>query len=209
MICINLLPPERQRKERIPLPRFLAMNAAIIICALLLIWNVYQYRETKQQSAIYNTKKEDLESLLKKVELYDQMLVDETELNKWNKTAAEIKNTRSFLWWEKIDELWDVIHSSHDIWITSLQALDGPPPGRRADTKIEASISMNCLAAGSSSDRMTSFRIELKNHPGLKETFNLGLNEPPQFQVIAQPEYKEESAVKFDIDLAKELKVKK
>lgn len=209
MIRINLLPPERQRKERTPLPRFLAMNAAIIICALLLIWNIYLYRGVKQQTIEYNTKKENLESLLKQVEPYDQMLIDETKLNEWNKAATEIKNTRSFLWWEKIDDLWNVIYSSHDIWITALQALDGPPPGRRADTKIEASITINCLAAGSSSDRMTSFRKELKNHPGLKETFNLGLNEPPQFQVIAQPEYKEEFAVKFDIDLAKELKIKK
>jgi len=209
MIRINLLPPERQRKERTPLPRFLAMNASIIICALLLIWDVYQYMDIKPQTAEYETKKGDLESLLKQVKPYDQMLVEETKLNAWNKAATEIKNTRSFLWWEKIDELWDVIHDCRDIWITSLQAFDGPPPGRRADVKIEAAISMNCFAAGSSSDRMTNFRIKLKNHLGLKEIFNLGLNEPPQFQVIAQPEYKEGFAVKFDIDMARELKTKK
>jgi hypothetical protein len=209
MIRINLLPPERQRKERTPLPRFLAMNAAIIICALLLIWDVYQYRSIKQQTTVYNTQKENLDSLLKQVEPYDQMLTEETKLNEWNKAAMEIKNTRSFFWWEKIDELWDVINSCRDIWITSLQALDGPPPGRRAGSQIEASIIMNCFAAGSSSDRMTNFRVKLKNHPGLKEIFNLGLNEPPQFQVVAQPESKEEFAVKFDIDLAKELKTKK
>jgi len=209
MIRINLLPPERQRKEKTPLPRFLAMNASIIICALLLIWDVYQYMGINPRATEYETKKGYLESLLKQVTPYDQMLVEETKLNGWNKAATDIKNTRSFLWWKKTDELWDVIHDSRDIWITTLQAFDGPPPGRRADVKIEASISMKCLAAGSSSDRMTNFRIKLKNHPGLKETFNLGLNEPPQFQVIAQPGYKEEFAVKFDIDLAKELKVKK
>ena len=53
---------------------------------------------------------------------------------------------------------------------------------------------------------MTSFRGKLKGHQGLKETFNLGINEPPQFTVVAQPQYKEEFAVKFDIDLAKEKK---
>jgi hypothetical protein len=211
MIRINLLPQERQRKERTPLPRFLAMNAAIIICALLLFWNAYLFMGIKRLKTEGEAKKENLSSMLKQVEPYDQMLVEEKNLSEWNKAAAEIKNTRSFLWWEKIDELWDIIHSARDIWITSLQALDGPPSSfrRSGDVKIEASISMNCLAAGASSERMTSFRITLKNHPGLRETFNFGLNEPPQFHVEAQPEYKEEFAVKFDIDLMRELKVKK
>lgn len=209
MIRINLLPEERRRKEKTPLPRFLAMNAAIIICLLMGIWNASMYVGIKQQTERLRTDKGNLVDLQKQTAEYNKMLAEEEKLNKWNEAAAQIKNTREFYWWEKIDELWDVIYGAHDVWITSLQATEAAPPSHRSKTPVSASISMGCFAAGMSSERMTSFRVKLKGHQGLRETFNLGINEPPQFSVVAQPQYKEEFAVKFDIDLSREKKIKK
>jgi Tfp pilus assembly protein PilN len=209
MIRINLLPEERRRKEKTPLPRFLAMNAAIIVCLLLGIWNVYMYVGIKQQTERLRADKVNLTDLQKQTLDYNKMLTEEKKLSEWNKAAEQIKNTREFRWWEKIDELWDVIYGARDVWITSLQAIEAAPPSHRSKTPVSASISMGCFATGMSSDRMTSFRMKLKAHQGLKETFNLGINEPAQFSVVAQPQYKEEFAVKFDIDLSREKKIKK
>ena len=209
MIRINLLPEERRRKEKTPLPRFLAMNAAIIICLLLGIWNAYMYVGIKQQTDRLRTDKGSLADLQKQTSEYSKMQAEEQKLNEWNKAATQIKETREFYWWETIDDLWDVIYGARDVWITSLQAAETAPPSFRSKTPVSASISMGCFAAGMSSERMTSFRVKLKGHPGLKETFNLGINEPPQFSVVAQPLYKEEFAVKFDIDLSREKKIKK
>jgi Tfp pilus assembly protein PilN len=211
MIRIDLLPLERQRKERTPLPRFLAMNAAIIICMLLLVWNIFLYRDISILQEKLAAIKKQLSNLLQQTEPYDRMLAEEKKLDSWNKAATEVKNTRSFFWWEKIDEIWDVIYNARDIWITSLEASSAAPSSSRAGatkTQIESSIKMNCFSAGASSEKMTSFRIKLKNHPGLKETFDR-LNEPPQFQVMPQPEYQEGFVVKFDIELSRELKPKK
>ncbi len=206
MIRINLLPEERRRKEKTPLPRFLAMNAAIIICLLLGIWNVYMYVGIEKQTERLRTDKGNLADLQKQTLEYNKMLAEEQKLNEWNEAATQIKNTREFYWWEKIDELWDVIYGARDVWITSLQATEAAASGNRGKAQVSASISMGCYAAGISSERMTSFRVKLKGHQGLKETFNLGINEPPQFSVVAQPQYKEEFAVKFDIDLSREKK---
>jgi Tfp pilus assembly protein PilN len=213
MIRIDLLPLERQRKERTPLPRFMAMNAAIIICMLLVVWNIFLYLDTGRLQEKLTGMKKQLANLLQQTEPYDRMIAEEKKLDAWNKSATEVKNTRSFLWWEKIDEIWDVIYDAKDIWITSLEASDmsaSSPSSRAGSTKtqIESSIKINCLATGASSDKMTNFRIKLKNHSGLKETFDR-LNEPPQFQVIPQPDYQEGFAVKFDIELSRELKQKK
>jgi len=205
MIRINLLPEERRRKEKTPLPRFLAMNAAIIICLLMGIWNGSMYLGIKQQTDKLRTDRGNLTDLQKQTSEYSKMQAKEQKLSEWNKAALQIKETREFYWWEKIDELWDVIYGAHDVWITSLVAAESAPSSARSK-KVSASISMGCYAAGMSSEKMTSFRGKLKGHQGLKETFNLGINEPPQFTVVAQPQYKEEFAVKFDIDLAKEKK---
>ncbi|MDI6732396.1 MAG: hypothetical protein QME51_00345 [Planctomycetota bacterium] len=201
MIRIDLLPEERRHKERTPLPRFLAMNAAIIVCLLLIIWNVYIIADINRLEEREKADSTTLQRLQKETQGYDNMLKKERELSEWNKAMSQIMDTRAFFWWEKIDELWDVINNAGDIWIASLQALDSAPGGYRGGGKAESAISMNCFTAGISSERMTGFRIKLKNHEGLRKTFNLGLNEPPQFQVVAQPEYQEEFAVSFNIDL--------
>lgn len=206
MIRIDLLPEERRRKERTPLPRFLAMNAAIVICLLLIVWNAYMFMDIRKQKDKLRLNKEELADLQKKTADYNNMLAEEKKLSEWNNAAVQIKNTREFYWWEKIDELWDVIYGARDVWITSLQAAETAPGGLRAKVPVSASISMGCFAAGYSSDRMTSFRLKLKSHQGLMETFNLKINEPPQFTVVAQPQYKEEFAVKFNIDMGREKK---
>lgn len=209
MIRINLLPEERRRKEKTPLPRFLAMNAAIIICLLLGTWDAYTYVDINRKTEMLRTDKDALSKLQIQTSDYNNMLAEEQKLNEWNNAAAQIKNTRQFYWWEKIDELWDVIYGARDVWITSMQAAESAPSSYRSKTPVSASISMNCLAAGFSSDRMTNFRIKLKSHQGLMETFNLKINEPPQFSVVAQPQTKEEFAIKFDIDMSRERKDKK
>ena len=179
------------------------MNAAIIICLLLGIWNAFMYVGINQQTEKLRTDTGNLADLQKQTSEYTKMLADEQKLSEWNKAAAQIKNTREFYWWEKIDELWDVIYGARDVWITSLMASESAPPSSRGKAKVSASISMGCYAAGMSSERMTSFRVKLKGHQGLMETFDLGINEPPQFILVAQPQYKEEFAVKFDIDMSR------
>jgi hypothetical protein len=209
MIRINILPEERRRKEKTPLPRFLAMNAAIIVCLLLGVWNVWMYFDIKGQSDILKSSKEELADLQKQTANYNKLLADEKKLAEWNSAATQIKNTREFYWWEKVDELWDVIYSAKDIWITSFNASETAPSSVRGKAQVSAAISMGCFATGMSSDRMTSFRMRLKSHPKLKETFNLGINDPPQFTVVAQPQFKEEFAVRFDIDMSRKKETKK
>ncbi|MBI5778759.1 MAG: hypothetical protein HZA49_04825 [Planctomycetes bacterium] len=206
MIRINLLPEERRRKEKTPLPRFLAMNAAVIICLLLGIWDAYTYVDINRKTEMLRTDKDALSKLQIQTADYNTMLAEEQKLSEWNKAALQIKETREFYWWEKIDEIWDIIYGARDVWITSLLANESAPAGYRGKASVSASISMNCLATGFSSERMTNFRLKLKSHQSLMETFNLKINEPPQFSVVAQPQAKEEFAVKFDIDMSRERK---
>jgi len=205
MIRINLLPIEKRRKERTPLPRFIAMNAAIVAC-LLLAFLVFQlYKKQGQLQTDLADAKNMLNLLQEEVKPYDELLKEESSITAWISEADKIKNSRPFMWWEKVDELWDVVVNARDVWITSLQAQDTAQGGYKGKNRaaVTASISMNCLSAGSSPDKMTAFRKSLKSHMGLKETFNFGLNEPPQFLITSVPNTKEEFAVKFYIDLSR------
>ena len=63
MIRINLLPVERRRKEKTPLPRFLILIAGVIACLLLGVWNIQGCAQLKQTEKQLTEKKQERDRL--------------------------------------------------------------------------------------------------------------------------------------------------
>ena len=179
MIKINLLPTEKRKAERTPLPRFLLIASTAAAFFILLFYNLWILKrisdvvdETKNQNNI-------LVSLKPKVDEYERLLAEETALkNKVKEIESLI--TRDVEYWRLVNALWDVIHANPRVWIDDFRILDArTAPGelRRVDPDAKDAVAygvgMRCHVAGEDVVEMTKFRKSLKDHPLLQEILTL------------------------------------
>jgi hypothetical protein len=208
MIKINLLPTEKRKAERTPLPRFLLIASTAAAFFILLFYNLWILKrisdtvdETKNQNNI-------LASLKPQVDKYEQLLAEETALkNKVKEIESLI--TRDVEYWRMVNALWDVIHSNPRVWIDDFRVLDArSAPGelRRVDpdTKeaVAYGVTMRCHVAGDDVIEMTKFRKALKDHPLLQEILTL-INFNVMWNVTDEKmkEVEETHAIDFDISM--------
>ncbi len=208
MIKINLLPTEKRKAERTPLPRFLLIASTAAAFFILLFYNLWILKrisdvvdETKNQNNI-------LVSLKPKVDEYERLLAEETALkNKVKEIEGLI--TRDVEYWRMVNALWDVIHSNPRVWIDDFRVLDArTAPGelRRVDPEakdaIAYGVAMRCHVAGDDVIEMTKFRKALKEHPLLQEILTL-INFNVMWNVTEEKmkEVEETHAIDFDISM--------
>jgi cell division protein FtsB len=179
MIRINLLPTEKRKAERTPLPRFLLIASTAAAFFILLFYNLWVLKmisdvvdETKNQRNL-------LASLQPKVQEYERLLAEETALKNKVKEIESLV-TRDVEYWRMVNALWDVIHANPRVWIDDFRILDSrTAPGdlRRVDPETKEAVaygvSMKCHVAGDDVTEMTKFRKALKEHPLLQEILTL------------------------------------
>lgn len=197
MLQINLIPLERRRKERTPLPRFIVIIAAVIVVLGLLIWDVKTLLDTNKAEALLAEKNKEWSELQKT--LTDAPLRQKRVelLREWKTAADKITDSRPFKWWHAVDILWDIFNEFPTVWITNFQTSDKGPTGK-TQLPIEAMMKFNCLSFGETTKTMTDFRRRLKNTPDLKRIFTGGINKELSFEVVPK---KDEWVVKFLIEL--------
>lgn len=179
MIKINLLPTEKRKAERTPLPRFLLIASTAAAFFILLFYNLWVLKmisdvvdETKRQNQV-------LADLQAGVAEHDRLLAQETELkNKVKEIEGLI--SRDVEYWKLVNALWDVIHSNPRVWIDDFRILDArSAPGdlRRVNPEakdaVAYGVSFRCHVAGDEVVEMTKFRKSLKDHPVLQEILTL------------------------------------
>jgi hypothetical protein len=179
MIKINLLPTEKRKAERTPLPRFLLIASTAAAFFILLFYNLWILKrisdvvnETREQNNV-------LAALKPQVDRYEALLAEETALkNKVKEIESLI--TRDVEYWRMVNALWDVIHANPRVWIDDFRVLDArAAPGdlRRVDPDakdaVAYGVSMRCHVAGDEVNEMTKFRKALKDHPLLQEILTL------------------------------------
>jgi Tfp pilus assembly protein PilN len=124
VIRINLLPPEKRRPERTPLPRFLmilvaaATTAGVVMLILILLFRMWQLDgEIKTQN--------DLKQALAPIEKeYDAA---EKEINevKGREDLVKALEDRGVYWSEVINHLWTILDADKSVFITGITILDG------------------------------------------------------------------------------------
>ena len=210
MITINLLPEEKRYKERTPLPRFLLLNAAIITCGLLIVWNLVMWMSLRGKETSLKEEQKILVKLQEQTADFGKKVAEEQELSGWSKSVATVIETRPFVWWEAIDYLWDLIASSQTIWVTSLRGEEGSGTGsKRGSSPVGYVLSFGALSATDDVEKMNDFRIKLRHSPEIIKIFDLAFQERPNKIKQGMPDYKEEYALKFDIELQRSKPVPK
>jgi len=179
MIKINLLPTEKRKAERTPLPRFLLIASTAAAFFILLFYNLFVLKmisDTQDDIARENKVLADLQPAVAE---YDKLVTDETALKNKVKEIQSLIN-REVEYWRTINALWDVIHNNPRVWIDDIRVLDtrtAPSDLRRIepDNKepVAYGITMRCHVAGEEVNEMTKFRKALKENPILQETLTL------------------------------------
>ena len=147
MLQINLIPLEKRRKDRTPLPRFLIIIGSIIIVLGLLFWDLTTWVNTNNEKGKLDVLKQEVEK--KKSSLVDlSKLQDEKkQLEGWKQAADAVKALRVFKWWEVVDDLWYIFGEFPDIWISSFKGQD-TAQNSASKVPIEATLSFDCKGLG-------------------------------------------------------------
>jgi hypothetical protein len=179
MIKINLLPTEKRKAERTPLPRFLLIASTAAAFFILLFYNLWILKLISDKKDEIANQQAELQRLQPFVQEHDKLLAEETALkNKVREIESLI--TRDVEYWRTVNALWEVIHQNPRVWIDDLRILNSQAaPGelRRTDPEnkeaVAYGVTMRCHVAGEEVTEMTKFRKALKDHPILQETLTL------------------------------------
>ncbi len=179
MIKINLLPTEKRKAERTPLPRILLIASTAAAFFILLFYNLWILKLISDKKDEIAAQQAELTRLQPFVQEYEKLSAEEGALkNKVREIESLI--TRDVEYWRTINALWDVIHQNPRVWIDDLRILDSrAAPGdlRRGDPEskeaVAYGVSMRCHVAGEEVTEMTKFRKALKDNPILQETLTL------------------------------------
>ena len=209
MIRINLLPTEKRKAERTPLPRFLLIASTAAAFFILLFYNLFILKLISDTTQEIKVQQDNLARLRPDVELHDKLLAEETALkNKVREIESLI--SREVEYWRTVNALWDVIHNNPRVWIDDLKIMDArSAPGdlKRVDPDnkeaVAYGITMRCHVAGDEVTEMTKFRKALKDHPILQETLTL-INFNVQWTVVDEKSSsatEEAHSIDFDISM--------
>jgi cell division protein FtsB len=179
MIRINLLPTEKRKAERTPLPRFLLIASTAAAFFILLFYNLWILKMISDVVDETKRNRQTLADLQPKVQEYERLLAEETQLRTKVKEIESLVN-RDVEYWRMINALWDVIHANPRVWVDDFRILDSrSAPGdiKRVDPEnkeaVAYGVAMKCHVASEDVLEMTKFRKSLKEHPLLQEILTL------------------------------------
>ena len=208
MIKINLLPTEKRKAERTPLPRFLLIASTAAAFFILLFYNLFVLKMISDTVEDIARENRTLNELAPAVAEHDRLVAEETLLKNKVKEIESLIN-REVEYWRTVNALWDVIHNNPRVWIDDLRILDSrTAPGdlRRVDPEskeaVAYGVTMRCHVAGEEVTEMTKFRKSLKDHPILQETLTL-INFNVQWNVNDEKGSvtEEQHSIDFDISM--------
>lgn len=206
MLQINLLPLEKRKPERTPIPRFaliLALTAATVGIAFYVVFLFIE---------ISNLSKTIVEKNLRYADVVKQVadfptLQAEASAAQSTWTQIEQVAVRPMRWSLAIRALVDVIVKNPRIWIENITMLDAGTarsmrasqvPGDRG--AAGGGIVIRCGAAGNNTSVMTKFRNDLKTDPALKAYFDR-INVSPDWTITTEDGYEERHSIPFTVTL--------
>ena len=207
MIKINLLPSEKRKAERTPLPRFflIVINAAALV---LFGAGIAYYTLIRIPSINADTKAavQTRANLDGAVQTHDRL---EKDLKGLQAKVGQIDQLtrRNIEWWQAVNALWDVIVDNDSVWIDDIKMLEGKSVMgelKKGDSTAKDippyGITMKCHVSGDEVEVMTRFRTALKEHALLKKllpTLNINVD----WKKSEERDYAEAYALNFSVTL--------
>jgi len=179
MIKINLLPTEKRKAERTPLPRFLLIASTAAAFFILLFYNLWILKLISDEKNEIARQQQLLQNLQPFVQEHDRLRAEEEGLKNKVREIESLIN-RDVEFWRTVNALWEVIHENRRVWVDNFQILDArSAPGelKRGDPEskeaVAYGVTMRCHVAGDEVSEMTKFRNALKENLILQETLTL------------------------------------
>ena len=207
MIKINLLPSEKRKAERTPLPRFflIVINAAALVLfgAGIAFYTVIRIPSINRDIAAAQETRKNLQSA---VETHDRL---QKELQALQVKVGQIDQLtkRNVEWWQAVNALWDVIVENDKVWIDNIKMIEGKSvlgDLKKGDITVKDTppygVQMKCHVSGDDVEVMTRFRTALKEHPMVKKLFP-GLNINVDWKKSAERDYTEGFSLNFSVTL--------
>src|SRR6266850_6172953 len=117
MIKINLLPPEKRKAERTPLPRFGLMMADAAVLGVVLILVIISYIQILNTEKEIEIQKGVLADLQPAVQKHDKLEREVTVLKGELEALGKITGLRPFEWWQIFDYVWDTVEDNKRVWL--------------------------------------------------------------------------------------------
>lgn len=206
MIKINLLPVEKRKTERTPLPRMLLIMGTAAVAMIAILANVVVYLQIIGIENSIQERKDTLERLKPRVDEHDRLTAQVARLQaKVREIESLVK--REVEYWRAVNALWDVIQESPKVWIDDLRILDSSAASgeiKRIDPESKDGspygVTMRCHVAGDEVVEMTAFRDKLKKHPFLME-FLSTVNFNVDWRVEPEKDFAEDSSISFQVSI--------
>lgn len=209
MIRINLLPAEKRKAEKTPLPRLTLIMLTAAAATGLVFWVLVLLLKIKSTGDEIT----DFSNQLNSKQMKDDLAKFDTLTKEKGRLTAKLNEIRDLSkrqvedgWWRAINALWDVINSYPRVWIDDIRALDeravqGEVKRADADDKLAPpyGVTMRCHVAGDEVVEMTRFRNALKDNPILKETLTY-INMNVDWKVDDEKEYNS-SSISFNVSM--------
>lgn len=182
MIRVNLLPPERRRPERTPLPRLLLILTAVALTAIVagvVGLAFFRWLGVKGEIEGLQNQKADLQEGAAK----HAKLTAEVKLVKKMENEVKKLENRDIKWWMILDEIWKILDEEPAVWMKDFKIADaskakglvkqmsaggaassrgrGPSPPYGVEIKLEM--------FSHDDERMTNIRDQLAANKYLKE----------------------------------------
>ncbi len=207
MIKINLLPVEKRKAERTPLPRFGLILADIAVAAVVIVAILFEWIMIKRTEG----EKAGLEARLVTLKPDIAHFKASKQLN--GELHGKLGEIRSIAgqgneWWRILDGLWEVINDNTGVWIDDINSADGSAaagmiqswdPGR-AQEPPPFGLTMSCHSAGLDTKAMTKFRADLREHAVLKRFFT-EINFSIDWSVEPQDDFQQRYSLQFRITM--------
>jgi hypothetical protein len=206
MIKINLLPLEKRKAERTPLPRFGLILANVAAAAAIVCIVIVELIRIAVANSDISTLEGKSAALDKDAKAFDVAFDLNTKL-KAKASEVESISGSPVEWWKVIDALWDVIHDNPKIWLDDITMLDAGAAKTAATSYDPATtatppfgLSFACHASGLDVSVLTKFRNDLRLKELLRRTFQ-EINFNPEWQTAEHDEYAEKFSLSFKVQM--------
>jgi len=205
MIKINLLPAEKRKAERTPLPRFGLIMVDVAALGLVLLALIISWIQIVNTGNQIEAKKTELAGLQEAVKKHDALLADVELRTRELASLKKVTDQRPFEWWKVFDAVWDVVENNKRVWLDSIDLVDGKAAETRLkafdpDTQIKPTygVILKCHVGGLDVKGLTGFRMDLKNNEYLMKMFPT-VNFDTQWQVSDQKDFLEKYSLDFEV----------
>ena len=187
MLKINLLPIEKRRQERTPLPRFLAILGGVAAAASLVVYLIFAWLQLGYAEADRDTMQADLaKPKTADIESANATLKKKDEVYKARKAVLD-KIRPPFLWTEVLDLLCDKLDATHKkIWFEEIKAFE-PNDLRMKQQEtgfaVDAGLVVDGFSAGADPSPLLDFRYDVMQKPKVNVEASAGAKKPGRVMI--------------------------